>query len=132
MHRPCAPEGDQHELARVVAALHRHEAQCIHHGRVGDLHDAVCGGHDVQPERVGAFLLDRRARRGHVQLDLTAEKVVRVEAAEHQVGVGHRGLAAAFAVADRTGVGAGAARTDAQRAAGIHPGNRAAAGANLN
>ena len=55
--------------------------------------------------------------------------VVGVQVAEHQVGVGHRGLVAALAVTRRTGRGACAARADRQPGVGIVAGDRAAAGA---
>ena len=49
------------------------------------------------------------------------------EAAEHEVGVGDGRLEPAAAVAGRPGIGAGALRADAQRAAAVAPGDRAAA-----
>ena len=57
-------------------------------------------------------------------------KYVGIDIAEDDVGVGDRHLGAAHAVTDRSGVGAGAVRTD-QQAAGhrIDPGDGAAAGA---
>ena len=51
------------------------------------------------------------------------------EVAEHEVRVGHRRLLAAAAVAGRAGLGARRARADPQRAAGVEPRDRAAAGA---
>ena len=66
-----------------------------------------------------------------VDLQAATEKVVGVDAAEHEVGVGDGRLVAAEPVAGGTGVGAGAARTNPQPAPGIHPGDAAAAGADL-
>ena len=57
-----------------------------------------------------------------------AGEVRGVDAAEDGVGVGHRRLAAAAAVAGRAGRGAGTLRPDANIAA-VEPGERAAAGA---
>ena len=52
-------------------------------------------------------------------VEIAAEELLRIEPAEHHLGVGHRRLRAALAVAGRTGHGAGRARTDAERAARI-------------
>jgi hypothetical protein len=71
--------------------------------------------------------LGGRARELHV----AAEKAFRVEAAQHEVGVGHGRRGAAAAVAGGARIGAGAHRTDMQGATVIAPGERAAAGANL-
>ena len=72
-----------------------------------------------------------RARAVDVEGDLAAEEVARVEPAEHEVRVGDGRLGAAAAVADRPGIGARALRPDAQQAARVDPGDRAAAGADL-
>ena len=73
-----------------------------------------------------------RARRGvDVEGDLARRGSTRVEAAEDEVGVGDGRVGAAAAVAGRTRVGAGAVRTDAEHAAGVDPGDAAAAGADL-
>ena len=50
-------------------------------------------------------------------------------AAEHQIGVGDGRLVAAVRVAHRSGLGAGAARSDLEMALAGDPGDRAAAGA---
>ena len=74
---------------------------------------------------------DSSAVRGgvDVQLEVGGDRRVRGQAAEDQVRVGHRRLGAAAAVARGSGVGARALRADAQRAAAVHPADRAAAGA---
>ena len=68
------------------------------------------------------------ARGVDVERHLAAGEVRRVDAAEHEVRVGHGRLRAAAAVAGGAGVGPGALRPDAQ-AAGLGVGERAAAGA---
>ena len=65
---------------------------------------------------------------GRVESHAPAEEVVGVEASEQEVRVRHRHLAAAAAVADRTGLRPGAARADAKEAARVDPRDRAAAG----
>ena len=58
-----------------------------------------------------------------------AEERAGPDGADHDMRVGRRGLGAALAVAGRPGIGAGALRADAQHAAIVDPGDRAAAGA---
>ena len=60
-----------------------------------------------------------------------AGEIVGIEHAGQQLGVGYGRLDAAAVVAGRTGVGAGAARTDAQRSRIVEPRNRTAAGADF-
>ena len=57
-----------------------------------------------------------RAAAVGVELHLAAEEIVRIEPAEHHVGVGDGRLGAAAAVADRAGIGARALRADLERA----------------
>ena len=62
---------------------------------------------------------------------LPFRKRLRIDAAEHEIGIGHDGIGRAFAVAGRARIGAGAARADMQAAGAVDPGDRAAAGADL-
>src|SRR5947207_645041 len=64
-----------------------------------------------------------------IERQLAAEPGVAAEPAEHEVGVGHRRLGAAAAIARRTRHRLGALRADAQRATLVDPGDGAAAGA---
>jgi hypothetical protein len=131
VQRARAAERDEQEFARIVATVHRDQAERVHHRRVRDLDDAVRRLDRVQAERHGAALLDRALRAVDVEAELAAEEVAGIEPAEHEVGVRHRRLGAAPAVADRAGLGARAPRADAQQAAGVDPRDRAAAGADL-
>ena len=102
MHGPRAAEADEHEVARVVAALDGDEAERVHHRRVRDLDDPVRGLDDVEAERLGAALLDRaRARPRRRGAISPPRKYVRVEPPEHEVRVGDGRLGAAAPVADR-------------------------------
>ena len=74
-----------------------------------------------RPPRSRGVAVERRRRR--------PAAASREQAPSSEVGVGDRRLAAAAAVAGRPGVGARRARADPQRAAGVAPGDRAAAGA---
>jgi hypothetical protein len=89
---------------------------------------ASAGLLDAMADALGDGCHGAPRRRG-VELHPAAEEEVGVDAAEHDVGVGGGGLAAAAAVAGRAGHGAGALRPDAQQPALVDPGDRAAAGA---
>ena len=121
-------EGEQREAAGVVAALEGDHLDRAGHVLVGDLDDRRGQLHRLHAEtrRKPIDRLDREAR---VESHAPAEEVLGVEATEQEVRVRHRHLAAAAAVADRAGLRPGAARADAKEAACVHPGDRAAAGA---
>ena len=70
---------------------------------------------------------DRGAGRLGVERHAARERPLGVEPPEDEVGVGHRRLGAAAAVAGRSRLGTGRARADAQRAARVAPADRPAA-----
>jgi hypothetical protein len=69
------------------------------------------------------------AARDLVERHAAAQEVLAVEAAQHDVGVGHRGAVAAAAVGRRSRHRAGRARPDLEGAGLVDEGDRAAAGA---
>ena len=71
------------------------------------------------------------ARAVGVENHLAAEKIVGIEPAEHDVGVGDGRFRAAAAITDRPGIGARALRPDLERTDVVSPGDAAAAGADL-
>ena len=73
-------------------------------------------------------LRDQAARAFEIESEVSAQKALRLQPAEQQVGIRHRGLDAA-AIADRTGIGSGRFGTDPQRSAGVEAGDGASAGA---
>ncbi len=118
-----AAEHRQRVFRHVVAALHRDLLDGLGHVAHGDVEEA--GGDRLRRlARAGRRrdpVGERREARGD---DLAIERLVavraedvreelRLDAAEHDVGVGHRQRAAA-AVAGRAGVGAGRVRPDAK------------------
>ncbi len=126
MQRPGPAEGQQCEAARVDALLHRHDAQRAHHLGVGHTHDPLGAGDRVEPELRREA--PHRALRGRESSSTPpASAPARVQPAEQEVRVGHGRLDAAAPVARGTGVGARAARPDAQRPARIAPRDRPAA-----
>src|SRR6185437_9435738 len=130
MQRTGAAEGDELEVARVIAALYRDHLERLAHGRVGDLQDAGRGG-----GRVHAEALAERGKRPcgcpGIEFHLAAEEIFRVQPAEEKVGIGDRCLSVLPSIAGRTRDGAGADRTDTQFAAVIDPSEAAAAGPDL-
>ena len=102
VQRPGAAEGEQREVARVVAARQRHHADGAGHVRVGEPDDGRRRRVDVEAERRGRACR-RRSSRTCVDRHRPrhGQQPLRVEPAEHQVGVGDGRLGAAAAVADR-------------------------------
>ena len=125
VHPGGAAEREQRETPRIMAALDGDDAQCARHRGVRDAHDPLSGGVDVHTEPP-RDLRDRVVRAADVEPHATAEKRRRIEAPEHEVGVGH-GRTGAAAVARRARIRPGAFRADAEHAAGVDSGKRAAA-----
>ena len=94
VHGPGAAQDDQRELARIVAALDRHQADLVRHAGVDDAMDARRRRDRVeaQPAADGG---DRALRGGHVEGQGAAGEARGVQVAEHDAGVGHGGLVAA-------------------------------------
>ena len=131
VHGTGAAEADEHEVTWVVPSLHRDEVKRVDHRGICDLDDPVRSLGDGEAERPGAALLDRPGGAFDVEPDLAAEEVRRIEPAEDDVRVGHGGLDAAAAIADRAGIGARTLRPHAQEPARVDPRDRAAAGPDL-
>ncbi len=133
MQRPRAAEGAEREVARIQATLDEHRAERSDHVVVGDAQD--------RQRRVVARLADRfrhpvdgRLGGARIELHPPVEKVIGINSAQHNIGVGDGRVDAACAVARRPRFGAGALRPHAQHPAGVDPGDRAAAradGANV-
>ncbi len=122
MQATRAAERGQHEFARIDTALHRDHPQCLRHVFVGNRDHARrgLGFTDIH-------LLRQRSghapRRGHIQRHAAAQEGIRLQAPQHQVGVGHRGLVPAQPVTRRAGPGTGRLRPDLQQPAAVDPGN---------
>ena len=72
---------------------------------------------------------DKAACSFQIEGEVSAEKALRLEPAEKQIGVGDRRLGAA-SVADGSGIGSGGLRTDSKRSGGVEAGDGTSAGAN--
>ena len=96
--------------------------------------DALRRAQRVDRQWPGDLLGDTVLSRGQIEPKLAAEKVIRAQIAQNQIGVGHGWRRAAAAIANGSGIGAGACRPDLQHAAFIDDGDAAAAradGANI-
>ncbi len=131
VERPAPAVGDQRVVPRVEASLGGDAAHRQRHLHVGQPHDP--GGRVVarEPEGQPEALLDGPRGSGVVQGHGPAKKAPGRDAPQHQVGVGDGGLGTAAAVADRARGRARALRAQGQRAAGVDPGDGAAARAHL-
>ena len=131
VQRAGAAESDHRGLARVDALLHRHGAHRERHGGIGDLHDAEGCFLDAEARRAAELLLDGALGRLDVELHRAVEEALGVDPSEHEVGVGDDWIGRAFAIGRRPRIGARALRPDMDAAGRIAPGDRAAAGADL-
>ena len=84
---PPPPKRDQREVARVEPAVDGDQLERVDHVVVGDAHDAAGGfvGVHAQPR---SHRLDGLRYRVHVGLHRAAAKIVAVDAAEPEIGVG--------------------------------------------
>ena len=99
-------EGHEAEIPRVDAALHRDGANRIGHLGVHDIHDALRHAFRREPEHV-ADALQGTHRRIAVERHFAAGEVRAIQAAEHEIGVGDRGLGATQPVTGGPRHGAG-------------------------
>ncbi len=130
MGRPGAAEADQRIAPRIAAFLDQVNARRARHAFGHDLEDAGRRRDRRQAERF-RDLEHRALGRGAVELHASAKEEIRVEIAEHEIGVGHCWQSAALAVAGRAGIGPGAVRADLEQADLVDAGDRAAAGADF-
>src|SRR5207245_1514405 len=112
--RAGAAEGVDDKLFRQIAGAHDLAADQIRHLGIDDIVDAGGGLVYFELQRLGDLLFDGAQGLFFVQRHSAAEKIIRVDDAEGEVCIGDRDLVAAGVVADRPGVGPGAARSDQQ------------------
>ena len=117
----------QHEIARVITTLHRDAADAVHHVVVDDGVHAIGRAFDRDAERIRNLGLDRLPGLREIERQLAAQKAIRVEIAQHEVGVRRRRLRAALAVTGRPRLRARRLRADLDEAEGVDPADRAAA-----
>ena len=102
MQRPGAAEGEEREVARVVAARQARPCgwrrPCGRWRRARSPRRPAVG---VEPERRADLLGEAVTNRSHRDGVLDSEEPLRIEPAEHQIGIGDGRPRAAAAVADR-------------------------------
>ena len=114
MQRPRSTEGDEREVARIVATLDGHHAQRTQHLRVDDI-----------DRRLGIDPRERMLRRAAIEHE-PARKLGR-QPAEQEVRVGDR-RPAARPVTRRAGLRPRTLGADTKCTTGIDPNERTAAG----
>ena len=129
VHRPRAAEGEEGEVARVVPLVHRDQPRRARHLMVHHTQDGSGGLRLVEAERVCDPVADDAAHLVDIRRAVEATDGARIDPAKQQVGVGHRGLLPAPAVADRPRRRARALGPHAQDAAFVHPRDAAPASA---
>ena len=79
------------KLRRIVAALDRNQADGAGHARLGNANNRGRGVVGAKPERLADVGRDRLPRRLDVErFQLAAERAVRVDAAQHHLGIRQR------------------------------------------
>jgi hypothetical protein len=130
MHRAGAAERNEAEAPQVHPLFRGMGADGGGHVLVDDVMNAEGGLGRVQPE-LPAEGCQRGGRALHIQSHRAAEKKAGVEIAEQQVGIRHRRLRPAAAVADRARTRPGRMRPDRQQPELGEARDRAAARADL-
>ena len=124
MQRSGAAVGEEREVARVVAAHDRDLLDARRH--LGDDEGDDPLRHRLRLDAdAAAEPLDGRFCEPRIELDLAAEQTLGAEPAEDDIGVRHRGLASAAAVAGGPGCRTRRLRADRDHPPGVEPGDRA-------
>src|SRR5690606_17366771 len=129
VNRTCAAEGKYRKVPWIEPLLEQREPDGGSGTGVRDGYDPAGRRLCFEAEWPGELFLDRPSRTLQIERHRSAQKIFRIEAAEHQVGVGDGRLAAAAPVADWTRVRAGALGSDRDALRGVDPRDGAAAGA---
>src|SRR5579863_3887833 len=124
VERAGTAEGDEREVARIVAAFDGDAAEGRLHTRVGHAEDAF-GEVFESGEGPGGYGGESAAGAGFVEMHRSAKKVVGMEAAEDEVCVSDGG-AIATTVACGSGHGARGLGADLESIGEVHPSQRAA------
>ena len=131
MQRPRPAEGGEREIARIVAALNRHDFQHFRHGVIDDVDDGSRSRPYVDRKRLSEPFAHGSRGRVVVDRQIAVQQRCLVEVAEQEVAIRHCRFAAAAAVAHGPGIGASALRADAQTSGAVNPCNRSAPGGHL-
>ena len=125
MHRPGAAEAQQHEVARIEAAVDRNLAHRAGHLGNRDADHAVGHVEDFVAVEPAIGTLGQGAR----QHEAARQRAPRRQTPEEKVGIRYRGLGATALIARRSRHGAGAPWSHLQCAVLLDPRDRTATGA---
>src|SRR5699024_6422864 len=105
-------KGDHAIGTGIATAFYRHNTQGTLHSAVDHGVNTPCSMPDTDTQWLSDLLGDAFYRGIVVKLECTRIEVVRVDIAQHHVGVGYGWLIAAFSVTDGAGYRPGTLRTD--------------------
>ena len=114
--------------SRVESAGVQQRTNCLHHSLEGDLADPPGRLGRVQPERATNPLTGLPGR-VHVQPDVAAEEVTRIQVTEHDESIGDGRLSPTLSVAGRTRNRTSRMWAHAQHVSGVDPSDRPTPGA---
>ena len=112
VHPGGASGGEERKPARIEPALHRGLVQQVVDAAVGEAVDRRRGRFRVHTERSRHLGRESLARRFHVERGRPVQEKRAVQVAQDGVDVSQGRIGAAVVIADRTGIGAGAARPE--------------------
>ena len=129
--RSRAPERNQGELARVLAAFQDVQAGRSRHVLVDDVVNAPCRLYGLQPGGLRDSLANRGFGGFAVEGHAPTGESVGIDISEHQVGIGDGRLAPTQAIANRARRGAGALWADTDETQRIDADDASPAGADF-
>src|SRR5262245_65680692 len=113
MQGGSSTEREDGEASRVDTATHGNEPDTFGHVGVDDAIDPLRRGHAIDAELV-SDAIDGRFGGATSEAHAAAEKIVGIEEAENEVGIRHRRLGAAAAVASRPRLRTGTLGSDVE------------------
>src|SRR5579875_2857026 len=131
VHRSATSKGYHRKFTRIASLAHRNQLEKVDHVGIGDTDNTESCLLNADSKRF-CYGLHRCAGALYIKLDLAAEEIVRIDAANKHVRIGDCWLCSATTIGGRTRLGAGAARSNFERSGRIDPCDAASTSANLN
>ena len=107
-------KGDQREIPRVKALLHRDQTQCSEHIFVDDVDDPLRSILDRQSHGLSDGT-DGLLSTTIIKIHIATEFCTRRQVAQNHIGIGHRRLGTSLGIGCRTRLSTGALWADSQR-----------------
>ena len=105
MQRSGTAVGNQRKRRSIQTAIGRHALDCITHRGHRNAQYSVGRRAHTHPERLGNLRANRALGGRPVQMHLAAEEALGTQTAQHQVGIGYRGLLSAASITGRARFG---------------------------